>query len=69
MGENKQVVELILVNGTTDGLIKVKLGNWNGNAFKISRNEIEGSKEKGKNIEIDGIGVYFLYMHRWHDWY
>lgn len=50
-------IELFLVNGTADGIIKAELSNWNGKAIKIPRTEVS----EYKHDDIKGAGIYFLF--------
>ncbi len=52
-----KTIELFLVNGTADSLIKAEISNWNGIALKIPRLEIK----KCDRDEITRAGVYFLF--------
>ena len=54
-----KVVELFLVNGTADSLIKAELDNWNGKLIKIPRTEVTSSKVSSME-DINSAGIYFL---------
>lgn len=56
MGYGK-VVELFLVNGTADSLVTAELSNWNGQAIKIPRIEVQTCTLP----ELTQAGVYFLF--------
>lgn len=56
MGYGK-VVELFLVNGTADSLVTAELSNWNGQAIKIPRIEVQDCTLP----ELTQAGVYFLF--------
>lgn len=38
---HSKAIEMFLVDGTSDGIVTVKLSSWNGKAIKIPRTEGE----------------------------
>lgn len=50
-------INLFLVDGDTDGLIKCTMANWTGVAYKIPRTKLEQYKSRQ---ELNQSGVYFL---------
>ena len=54
-----KAIELFLVNGTADSVIKAELSNWNGKAIKIPRIEVSAYS----NTDLSEPGVYFLFCH------
>ena len=51
-----EILELVLEDGTINGIIEVELSNWNGKAIKIPRKKFS---EYIKDVH-DGEGIYFL---------
>ena len=56
MSQYGKTIELFLVNGTAESLVTAELSNWNGQAIKIPRTELQDCDRE----DICGIGVYFL---------
>jgi len=57
MGEGK-IVTVCFFDGSPNGLIQCKIGNWNGVAYKIPRIEIDKYKDRD---HLKQTGVYFLF--------
>lgn len=53
-------INIYLPSGTSDGIIKVRLANWNGRVIKIPRKEVSDYKEN----ELSCPGVYFLFCEK-----
>ena len=51
-------MEIFWFDGTRDGIVTAELSNWNGEAIKIPRKEINICATEFE--EISGVGVYFL---------
>jgi hypothetical protein len=51
-------LQVILIKGDPNGIKKVRLDNWNGQAFIFPRAEIGSLKEFS---EINGSALYFLF--------
>ena len=43
--ENRIVVEMILHNGTSDGIMQITSTNYNCTCFKLPRNKVENFEE------------------------
>lgn len=52
-----KTIDLYLMNGTPDSVVRARLSNWNGVAYKIPKVEVSRCKVK----EISNPGVYFLF--------
>ena len=48
---------MFLVNGTPDSIITASLSNWNGQAVKVPRSEIQSYERD----DLSKAGVYFLF--------
>lgn len=58
MANRGKSINLFLVDGHPNGLVKCTLANWTGVAYKIPRTELE--KCKGRK-DLSQSGVYFLF--------
>ncbi len=53
-----KTMEVFWFDGTGDGIVTAELSNWNGEAIKIPRKDMDTCTKEFK--EITGAGVYFL---------
>ena len=53
-----KTMEIFWYDGTGDGIITAELSNWNGEAIKIPRKEMDVCSKEFD--EVNGAGVYFL---------
>ena len=53
-----KTMEVFWFDGTGDGIITAELSNWNGEAIKIPRKDMDTCAKEFE--EITGVGVYFL---------
>ena len=53
-----KTMEVFWFDGTGDGIITAELSNWNGEAIKIPRKDMDICAKEFE--EINGVGVYFL---------
>ncbi len=58
MANHGKSINLFLMDGTPNGIIKCSLANWTGVAYKIPRTELEKCKERE---ELSQSGIYFLF--------
>lgn len=58
MATRGKSINLFLMDGTPNGIIKCTLANWTGVAYKIPRTKLD--KLKGRN-DLSQSGVYFLF--------
>jgi len=57
MGIGKSIT-VLLIDGSPNGLIQYRMGNWNGVAYKIPRIELDKYKDRD---HLKQTGVYFLF--------
>lgn len=53
-----KTMEVFWYDGTGDGIITAELSNWNGEAIKIPRKDMDTCAKEFE--EVTGVGVYFL---------
>lgn len=53
-----KTIQMFIFDGNPNGRIMCELSNWNGRAYKISRNEL---LEFSKRDDAEHTGVYFLF--------
>ena len=53
-----KTMEIFWYDGTGDGIITAELSNWNGEAIKIPRKDMDICAKEFE--EVTGVGVYFL---------
>lgn len=58
MSDRGKSINVFLVDGNVDGLIKCTLANWTGVAYKIPRVDLERCKDRE---HLKQSGVYFLF--------
>lgn len=52
-----KTIDLYLMNGTAESIVRAKLSNWNGVAYRIPKVEVS----KCKVHDLNNPGVYFLF--------
>lgn len=53
-----KTIQMFIFDGNPNGRIMCELSNWNGRAYKISRNELSKFSERN---DAENTGVYFLF--------
>lgn len=53
-----KTIDIFWFDGTGDGIVTAELSNWNGEAIKIPRKDMDICAKEFE--EIKGVGVYFL---------
>ncbi|MBO6204501.1 MAG: GIY-YIG nuclease family protein [Selenomonas sp.] len=57
-----KTMEIFWYDGTGDGIVTAELSNWNGEAIKIPRKEMDVCSKEFD--EVNGAGVYFLFCEK-----
>ena len=57
-----KTIEIFWYDGTGDGIVTAELSNWNGEAIKIPRKEMDICSKEFE--EVAGAGVYFLFCEK-----